>query len=145
MSEKATDLDLLITPEKMIKLAGREIVYKEMPSGKSLKAVERYQEVVSLLTNKIASGSTTSDILGNIKVMKKYQDGIMNLCLFILKPEFELKNLGTWLKYRFLKRSWLYKNSTVKQLEEFIKIVMEPILGEDAVRKLKTAEGILKE
>jgi len=61
--------------------------------------------------------------------------------LFILKPEF---SIGNWFKYGYLKRSWLYKNTTVKQLEAFIKEVMKPILGDDAVGKLKTAEGILK-
>ena len=141
MSDKVTDLDLLITPDKMIKLAGREIIYKEMPSGKSLKAVEMYQKAIGEITGEVVNGKKDTDILSNIKLMKRYQNNIIDLCLFILKPEFSFKN---WLKYGFLKRKWLYRNATVKQLEMFIKEVMKPILGEDGAGKLQTAEGILK-
>jgi hypothetical protein len=144
MGEAYNDLDLLRIPDKKLKLSGREIVYKEMSAGKSLKAVEMYQKTISIITAEVVNGKTDNQILSNSKRMIKYQDGIIDCCLYILTPEFSLGTFFTWMKYRFLKRSWLYKNTTVKQLEQFIKIVMEPILGEDAVRKMQTAEAIIK-
>jgi hypothetical protein len=154
------DLDLLIEQPKELKLGGKKIIVKEMVAKKALKTVELYNKANNILLEAINTKSkklnikdanfTSTSKLKNIdsvvlktRLMKKYQDAIIKVCLYIIKPRFDICNRKS-LEYIYLTKNWLYKNATVKQLESFIKIILEPILGDEALKKIQAVEQILK-
>lgn len=133
------DLDLLKLPDKELKLSGKTFVYKEMTAGKAMKAVELYQKASNILISQVAQEKTGNQILSNINLMKKYQNAVIDVCVFIIQPESILEKI----KQRFFTRAWLYRNATTKQLEVFIKKILEPIIGDDAQKKAKAIEEAL--
>ena len=137
------NLDLLRLPKKEITLGGKKIIYDEMPAGKAMVAVEKYQKTTAILTSKVSDENAMSKILSSVKIMKKYQSEVVKLCLFIIKPVLSFRTLGEYLKYKWLTKKWLYVNTTVKQLQAFIKITLLPIVGDDAVKKMEAIEKAL--
>jgi hypothetical protein len=68
-------------------------------------------------------------------LMKQYQGKIVDVCVYIVNDG---KLFGG------ISKRWLYRTCTVKQLEAFIKLVLEPILGEEGKKKLEAVEKLLK-
>jgi hypothetical protein len=133
------DLDLLKLPAKQLKLAGKTFDYCEMTAGKALKAVELYQKASNILISQVNQNKSSNQIMSNITLMKKYQNAVIDVCTFIIQPEDFFER---W-KQKFFTRKWLYKNVTTKQLEVFIKKVLEPIIGDEALKKAEAVEKAL--
>lgn len=133
------DLDLLRLPKEEVHIGGRVLYIEEMTAGKAFEAVEKYQKAFDILARAIKKEGTGS-ILEKTRLMKRYQDEIISVCLFIITPPFSFKTVFTRNR---ITRRWLYKNVTVNQLKALIDKILKPILPDDSKKKLTEVEGIL--
>ena len=128
------DLDLLRKEGTPFKLAGKVFWIEDMPAVKAFKALELYQKANDIIIKK----GEVIDLLENSRLAKKYQDAVIDVCIFILRQPFKVSL--KWFKNRITKK-WLIRNATIKQLERFIKIVLAPILPEDVKKKITEMDG----
>ena len=132
------DLDLLRLPVEEIKIGGRVLCVEEMTAGKAFNAVEKYQKAFNILARAI--DKENGSIIEKTRLMKKYQNEIISVCLFIIRPPFSFK---TMFSKNRVTRKWLYRNVTVNQLKKFISKILEPILPDESKKKIEGVEGIL--
>lgn len=121
---KTIDLNLVERNKTEIILGDKKIIFEDMPARKAFKAVQMYQDALNVLVGPLSKGKTDDDILRNTDIAKKYQDKMISLCLFIIKPEKK------WFdsSYNWLNSKWLYSNLTIDQMTRFVDGIINPII-----------------
>lgn len=108
-------------PPVYVNLGIKQFDISNIPSGKVLDSVSRYNDVTKWYNDLDEK---------KIKAQKQYMSKLIDIALYIIRPYFSLHNLKKWIVTRFfLTKRWILKNSNKNQLDEFLDAAFEPILG----------------
>jgi len=133
---KEINLDALVTPTRKYTLKGREFYVKDMSIEKSFMATALYQNAVDYVQS--VGGMET--IKKDAKVAKEYSKRIIKTCLFIAKNQLRYSTTREWLSTVWLGYRWFIRNCSIEPMEEFIKTILEPIIGEESKKKIMAIE-----
>lgn len=125
MNTEKINLDIFQRETKEILLNGKTILYKDLTAEKAFKVVEMYTTANNILIKKLKDVKSDNEIYQDVNMSKKYMDSLINIVIYIIKPDTFSK------EYKWLTKKWLYKNSTVQQLSELVKTIIDPIIKPD--------------
>jgi hypothetical protein len=79
--------------------------------------------------------------------MLRLQDKVIDLCVDAIKPKLNIHSLvnGKYFKYFYLSTGWIKNNLNLVQIDEFLKVVLAPILGDENKKKIDNLEKILNQ
>jgi hypothetical protein len=119
--------DLLYEEPNIIVLAGKEFDISNIPSGKVLRAASMYNAAQQYF-NDNKEGST-------LTIAESYLKKLVDVALFIIRPYFTWNKLKLWIQTHLITRSWILKRTNKAQLDNFLEIAFEPIVGKKDKKK----------
>ena len=127
------NLDLLINKPQELTLCKKKIIIEDMVAGKALKAVELYQKANTIILKSLDKTKDAKKVLMKTSVMKKYQNAMIDVCIYIIKPKFSFKNIFQHFKYSFLTKKWLYNNVRLADMDITNTYLVEIIYPENKI------------
>jgi hypothetical protein len=144
-----TDLKLFRKePIRIILDEKRTVEIEEFTASKAIKIIDRYKNIyTSVSAEFVKKDGESGAILKDDKYMLRLQDKVIDLCVDAIKPKLNIHSLlnGKYFKYFYLSTGWIKNNLNLLQIDEFLKVVLAPILGDENKKKIDNLEKILNQ
>ena len=150
------NINSLLSDEEIVNIRNangdiiKSIRFHKMSISKALNIAEKYNNIAVTIVDQVkkkARDKTFAELTTekqveyilstNIKNTKKYYNKLIKLCIEIIRPE----GLINRIKYYFSKNSvnakYISRNFNIADVDEFIKLVLKPIMAEKKTMDLK--------
>ena len=135
---KEINLDSLLTPTRKLTVGGNEFEIDDLKIKKTFKAVDMYQKAQEM----VSTNEKLSQYVSDSKYAQKYLSRMIDLCVFIIRPEFKYGNIKKYFRSLKISKKWVLNNINVDQLGEMIGKVLDPIIGKETKKKMEVIEAL---